>query len=113
MKISTLTKICTRLSDLQHVSTCDVFMTKEHAERIIISFCLKPDLLGSIVIREQADLESYEVTIDSKQLAKLDIKSTESDLDIPDRIVKLVADCNLKITSNCKNLTLLVPQLLD
>jgi hypothetical protein len=113
MKISTLTKICTRLSDLQHVSTCDVFMTKEHTERIIISFCLKPDLLGSIVIREQADLESYEVTIDSNQLAKLDVKSAESDLDIPDRIVKLVADCDLRMISNCKNLTLFVPQLLD
>jgi hypothetical protein len=88
-------------------------MTKEHAERIIISFCLHPDLLGSIVISEQAELESYEVTIDSKQVAKLDVKPTESDLDISDMIVKLVADCDLKITSNCKNLTLLVPQLLD
>ncbi len=113
MKISTLTKICTRLNDLQHVSSCDVFMTKQHAERIIISFCLKPDLIGSIVIREQAELESYEVTIDSQQLAKLYVKSAESDLDIPDKIVKLVEDCDLKITSNCKNFTLLVPQLLD
>jgi hypothetical protein len=114
MKISTLTKICTRLNDLHNVSTCDVFMTPAHPDRIIISLCLKPDLLGSIVIREQAGLESYEVTIDSKQLAKLYVKSTESDFDIPERIVKLVADCDLKIASNYKkNLTLLLPQLLD
>jgi hypothetical protein len=113
MNISTFTKICTRLNDLKHVSTCDVFMTKEHPERIIISFCLQPDLLGSIVIRAQAELESYEVTIDSKQLAKLDVKSSASDLDIPDRIVKLVEGCDLKRTSSYKNLTLLVPQLLD
>jgi hypothetical protein len=71
-------------------------MTKEHTERIIISFCLKPDLIGSIVIREQAELESYEVTIDSKQLAKLYVKSAESDLDIPDTIVKLIEDYDLK-----------------
>jgi hypothetical protein len=96
MKISTFTQICTRLNDLQHVSSCDVFMTKEHTERIIISFCLKPDLIGSIVIREQAELESYEVTIDSKQLAKLYVKSAESDLDIPDTIVKLIEDYDLK-----------------
>jgi hypothetical protein len=75
-------------------------MTPAHPDRIIISLCLKPDLLGSIVIREQADLESYEVTIDMKRLAMLYVKSAESDLDIPDTIVKLVADCNLKITSN-------------
>jgi hypothetical protein len=96
MKISTFTNICTRLNDLQNVSTCDVFMTKEHADRIIISFCLKPDLLGSIVIRAQAELESYEVVIDRKQLAMLYVKSAESDLDIPDTIVKLIKDCDLK-----------------
>jgi hypothetical protein len=96
MKISTFTKICTRLNDLHNVSTCDVFMTPAHPNRIIISLCLKPDLLGSIVIREQADLESYEVTIDMKQLAMLYVKSVESDLDIPDTIVKLIEDRDLK-----------------
>jgi hypothetical protein len=96
MKISTFTKICTRLNDLHNVSTCDVFMTPAHPDRIIISLCLKPDLLGSIVIREQADLESYEVTIDMKQLAMLYVKSVESDLDIPDTIVKLIEDRDLK-----------------
>jgi hypothetical protein len=71
-------------------------MTPAHPDRIIISLCLKPDLLGSIVIREQADLESYEVTIDMKQLAMLYVKSVESDLDIPDTIVKLIEDRDLK-----------------
>jgi hypothetical protein len=88
-------------------------MTKEQAERIIISFCVNPDLLGSIVICEQGELESYEVTIDSQQLAKLYVKSAESDLDISDRVVKLVEGCDLKRTSSRKNLTLLAPQLLD
>jgi hypothetical protein len=84
------------LNDLQNVSTCDVFMTKEHADRIIISFCLQPNLLGSIVIREQADLESYEVVVDTKQLALLHTKSAQPNLDLSDTILRVIEDwdCN-------------------
>jgi hypothetical protein len=96
MKISTFAKICTSLSDLENVSKCDVFMTKKDIGRIIISFCFNRDICGSIVIKEQGDVESYEVVIDSKQLAVLYVKSPESDFDIPNTIVKLIKDCDFK-----------------
>jgi hypothetical protein len=90
MRISTLTSICNRLSDLKNVSKCDIFITKEYADRIIISFCLNPNLLGSIVIREQLEMESYELVIDRQVIARLQVKSIESDLGVPEQLIEQI-----------------------
>jgi hypothetical protein len=94
MKISTFTSICNRLNALKNVSKCDIFMTKEHTDRIIISFCLNPNLLGSIVIREQLEMESYELVIDRQRLVLLQIESAESDLGIPEQLIKQIQAWN-------------------
>jgi hypothetical protein len=65
-------------------------MTKEDMKQIIISFCLNPDLLGSIVIREQLEIESYELAIDRQVIARLQVKSIESDLGIPEQLIEQI-----------------------
>jgi hypothetical protein len=70
-------------------------MTKEYMDRIIVSFCLKPNLLGSIVIREQSGMESYELIIDRQVLAVLHNKSAASDLGIPDRLIAQIEEWHL------------------
>ncbi len=92
MKISTFAKLCTCLEALENVSQCDVFMTQENLNIIIVSFCLNRDISGSITIRDRADLELYEIVIDRQKLAVFSIKSGESDTYIPDRVVNLIAD---------------------
>jgi hypothetical protein len=92
MKISTFAKLCTCLEALEYVSQCDVFMTKDNLNIIIVSFCLNRDLCGSISIREREEVEVYEVVVDRKQLSILCIESGESDSYIPDKIVNLLED---------------------
>jgi hypothetical protein len=65
-------------------------MTKEDMKQIIISFCLNDDLLGSIVIREQREMESYELVIDRQVIARLQVKSVESDLGIPEQLIEQI-----------------------
>ncbi|WP_310487826.1 hypothetical protein [Chamaesiphon sp. VAR_69_metabat_338] len=65
-------------------------MAKEDMEQITVSFCLHPNLLGSIVIREQSGMESYKLVIDRQVIAIVHAKSAESDLGIPEQLIEQI-----------------------